>query len=76
MLVENAYYHNLWEEDRKRKIAREKHEEEMRKKLGVETVNALNEQMALIREKNVEKLRLKHEEAMLMVRLLIITISR
>jgi hypothetical protein len=65
--TENEHYHALWEEDRLKKIAREQQELAMRDQRNAEMVRMLQEQVEAVRRKNAEQLRLKHEEAMLMV---------
>ncbi len=64
---EEHHYHVLWEQDRQRKIHREETDAARRRALNAECLAALNQQMNELRAKAEEDLRLKEDEARIMV---------
>jgi len=59
-------WHELWEQDRLRKLEREHREAQQKKDMSRQTLQILDEQMVHIRERNNEAQRIKDEEAALL----------
>ena len=69
MVADQKRYDELWEKERQKKIERERFDSERRKQSEELTLNAVNEQVAVLRERKLQEEKEEIEEGRRLVSL-------